>query len=312
MKWAEISVKTSHEATETVANLFHELGAAGVVIEDLELINRYRESGLWDYTDIPKQEHTEVVTVQAYFPLDEGLQKKLDLLAEQVQELATYHLDKGPGQIYWREVQEEDWETSWKQYFHPIRVGKRIVIKPTWEQYEAKSDDLIIELDPGMAFGTGTHHTTAMCMSALEDTLKPGDSVFDVGTGSGILAITAAKLGASSVKAVDLDQVAVRVARENCELNKVQDQVTVTHGDLLTGITGQADLIVANIIAAIIIQLLPDIPVRLKPNGIFLASGIIVERLEDVKKAMNNQGLEIVSIREQGGWAVVKAKRNQA
>lgn len=305
MKWAEISVQTTHEATEAVADIFHEVGASGVVIEDPDLINSYRQSGTWDYCDIPEETETEVVTVLAYLPVDEELEDKLRRFEESFLGLVNHGLERGRGQIKWKEVLEEDWETCWKDYFHPIKVGEKIVIKPSWEEYQAQPDELIIELDPGMAFGTGTHHTTAMCCRLLEDYVKPGETLFDVGTGSGILAVAAAKLGAVNIRAVDFDSVAVRVAKENVEINQVQDVVTVGQADLLNGVEGQADVILANIVADIIIRLLPDIPARLKPGGRFIASGIIAERLADVTAAALLQKMTVEKVTEEGGWVAI-------
>ena len=284
MKWAEISIKTTHEATEVIAEIFHEVGASGVVIEDPALVNEYRASGAWDYTDIPEATNTEIVTVKAYLPVDEQLDDKLAVFKNRVDELAGHNIDKGLGDINCTEIQDEDWSTTWKEYFHPIKVGDLIVIKPSWEEYNASPDDIIIELDPGMAFGTGTHHTTSMCIRLLEEIIKGGQEVFDVGTGSGVLAITAAKLGAMKVTAVDFDPVAVRVAKENIEANHVSDIITTGQSDLLKNVDGKADVIIANIIADIIIRLLDDIPNRLKLGGTMIASGIIADRLSDVTK----------------------------
>lgn len=309
MKWAEISIQTTHEATEAVANIFHDLGSTGVVIEDPELINSYRRSGTWDYCDIPEAEDLEVVTVKAYLPVDEYLDDKLQSFEQRVNELQRHNLDKGRGSIHWREVQEQDWESAWKQYFHPTHIGERIVVKPSWEDYQAADTDIVVELDPGMAFGTGTHHTTVMCMQSLDSEIKPGDTVIDVGTGSGILSIIAAKLGAAKVQAIDLDPMAVRVASENIALNDVSDIVTVAQGDLLTGVTGQADIIVANIIADVIIRILSDVPARLNAGGIFIASGIINDRLSDVTAAFLQSELVIDRVIEEGGWVAIVAHK---
>lgn len=307
MKWSEISIQTSHEATEAVANIFHDLGASGVVIEDPELINTYRRSGSWDYCDIPEELETEVVTIKAYLPVDEFLDDKLRVFEERINRLQENNLDKGRGYIHCREVQEEDWASSWKEYFHPIRVSEHIVIKPSWEEYLPVENDIIIELDPGMAFGTGTHHTTAMCIRSLEDIIRPGHTVFDVGTGSGILAVAAAKLGATFVHAIDLDPVAVRVATENVVFNKVAATVKTIQGDLLTGVSGKADVIVANIIADIIIKMLPDVQNRLADTGVFIASGIISERLSDVTQALIQNEFVIDKVIEEGGWVAIVA-----
>lgn len=309
MKWAEVSIQTSHEATEAVANIFHDLGATGVVIEDPELINSYRRSGNWDYCDIPEETDTETVVIKAYLPVDDELDDKLKEFERRVDELIAHHINKGKGQIDWREVQEEDWATSWKNYFHPIAVGQRVVIKPSWEEYAQAPDEIVIELDPGMAFGTGTHHTTAMCIRCLEQVIQAGDIVFDVGTGSGILAVAAAKLGAAHVQAVDLDGVAVRVAQENIILNQVETKITLAQGDLLTGVDGRANVIVANIIADVIIRLLPDVPARLADGGVFIGSGIIADRLGDVTEAIMANGLVVDKIVEEGGWAAVVARK---
>lgn len=216
MKWAEISIQTSHEATEAVAEIFHELGASGVLIEDPELVNTYIHSGAWDYTDIPLAEETEVVTVKAWLPTDEDLPSKLEQLRLHIDEMSQF-LDKGSGVINCSEIQDEDWANNWKQFFHPERIGEKIVVKPSWEEYTPLDNDIVIELDPGMAFGTGTHATTSMCIQFLEEYVKPEMKVFDVGTGSGILAIAASKLGAKDIQAADYDEVAVDVAKENIE-----------------------------------------------------------------------------------------------
>ncbi|SDF05853.1 50S ribosomal protein L11 methyltransferase [Sporomusa acidovorans] len=307
MKWSEISIQTSHEATEAIANIFHDLGASGVVIEDPELINTYRRSGSWDYCDIPEELETEVVTVKAYLPVDEFLDDKLRVFEERVNHLQEHNLDKGRGCINCREVQEEDWASAWKEFFHPVRVSEHIVIKPSWEEYLPAEGDIIIEIDPGMAFGTGTHQTTSMCIRFLEDVIKSGHTVFDVGTGSGILAVAAAKLGANAVHAIDLDSVAVRVATENVAFNKVADTVSVAQGDLLTGVTGKADVIVANIIADIIIKMLPDVRRRLTEKGVFIASGIITERLSDVTQALIENEFVVDKVTEEGGWVAIMA-----
>ncbi len=309
MEWAEISIQTTHEATEAVAEIFHGLGTSGVVIEDPELINSYRRSGAWDYCDIPEVKDTATVTVRAYLPVDDALDGKLRLLEARVADLVRYDIDKGSGRISWREVKEEDWANAWKEHFHPVRIGERLVIKPSWEEYAAGDGELVIELDPGMAFGTGTHATTAMGLRLLEEVVRPGDTVFDIGTGSGILAVAAAKLGAATVRAVDLDPVAVRVAGENVAANAVGDRVTVVAGDLLTGFEGKADVIIANIVADVIIRLVPDVPSRLKDGGFFLAGGVIADRLGDVIAAVLAAGLTVEKVAEDGLWTTILARK---
>ena len=308
MQWAEVSVDTSHEATDLVSEILQELGAAGVVIEDPALLNEYIRSGLWDYTDLKESEETEVVRVKAYWALDEELEGKLQNLSERLASLAQHGIDKGAGAVSWRAVADEDWAETWKEFFHTEKVGARTVIKPTWEEYEAKAGEIVVELDPGAAFGTGQHATTSLCIRALEDLVRPGMTVFDVGTGSGVLAIVAAKLGAKRVEAVDFDPVAVRVARENVRQNGAEDVVHTERSDLLKSVAGEADLIIANIIADIIVRLFGEVKGSLAAGGTMLLSGIIEDRLADVVEAAGQHGFSVEKIEQEKGWAAVVVK----
>lgn len=309
MQWIEVNVAVTHEAVEAVADMLTSIGSKGVAIEDPQLINDLRNSGTWELCDIPEQENTEVVTVSAYYADDEKLEKRLAEIDEQLalieERIGKYRF----GNTRFRKVSEQDWANEWKQYFHVTHVGKSLVIKPSWEEYEAKEGEHVIEIDPGMAFGTGTHHTTNMMMERLEKVITPDSTVFDVGTGSGILAIAAAMLGAKSVKAVDIDAVAVRVAKENVADNGLSEQIEVREGDLLHGTEGKADVIIANIIADIVIMLLQDIPQKLNDNGVLLASGIIEERMPDVEAAAQAQGLYVDAVDHRGGWVVMQMKK---
>lgn len=307
--WIEVNVQTTHEGTEAVADILTSVGAQGVAIEDPQLINDLRNSGTWELCDIPEQENTEVVTVSAYYADDEKLQGRLAAIEA---DLAAVEERIGKfrfGNTRFRTVSEKDWANEWKQYFHVTHVGESLVIKPSWESYEAQPGEHVIKIDPGMAFGTGTHHTTNMCMARLEKVLPADATVFDVGTGSGILAIAAALLGAKEVKAVDIDAVAVRVAQENIADNGLADKIDVKEGDLLRGTEGKADLIIANIIADIIVMLLKDIPVKLEDNGIFLASGIISDRQTDVAAAAQAVGMQVDHVDEKGGWVVMQMSK---
>ena len=313
MKWAEISIQTSHEATEAVAEIFHELGASGVLIEDPELVNNYIHSGAWDYTDIPLAEETEIVTVKAWLPTDEKLPYKLEQLRLHMDEMSRY-LDKGSGIINCSEIQDEDWANNWKQYFHPEKIGDKIVVKPSWEEYTPVDNDIVIELDPGMAFGTGTHATTSMCIQLLEEYIKPEANlkVFDVGTGSGILAITASKLGAKEIQAADYDEVAVKVAKENIAKNHETANITIFQSDLLQNMTGKADFIIANIIADIIIRMFKQgVDDRLNPNGAILTSGIIADRIGDVTTVAQECGFVVEKMQEKAGWAAIIFRRKE-
>lgn len=309
MQWIEVNVAVTHEAVEAVADMLTSIGSKGVAIEDPQLINDLRNSGTWELCDIPEQENTEVVTVSAYYADDEKLEKRLAEIDEQLalieERIGKYRF----GNTRFRKVSEQDWANEWKQYFHVTHVGKSLVIKPSWEKYAPKAGEHVIEIDPGMAFGTGTHHTTNMMMERLEKVITPDSTVFDVGTGSGILAIAAAMLGAKSVKAVDIDAVAVRVAKENVADNGLSDQIEVREGDLLHGTEGKADVIIANIIADIVIMLLQDIPQKLNDDGVLLASGIIEERMPDVEAAAQAQGLYVDAVDHRGGWVVMQMKK---
>ena len=309
MQWAEVSVDTSHEATELVSEILQELGAAGVVIEDPALLNEYIRSGLWDYTDLKESEETEVVRVKAYWALDEELEGKLQRLAARLDGMTAHGIDTGAGAaVSWKAVADEDWAETWKEFFHTEKIGARTVIKPTWEEYEAGAGEIVAELDPGAAFGTGQHATTALCIRALEELVRPGMTVFDVGTGSGVLAIVAAKFGAKRVEAVDFDPVAVRVARENVRQNDVEDVVRTGQSDLLKSVEGRADLIIANIIADIIVRLFGEAEAHLAPDGTMLLSGIIEDRLQDVVEAAALHGFAVEKIEQEKGWAAVIVK----
>ncbi len=305
MDWHEVAVTVSSQGEEAVADLFYQLGCPGVSIEDPELLQSYVESGVWDYHDFGEVALTGQSVVTGYFAEGKDLPAKLSQLEAGLQKL----LERFPEwvlQVKGATVKEEDWATAWKTYFKPIHVGQ-FLIKPTWEEANPVDGDVVLELDPGMAFGTGTHATTTLCLHALAERVQPGIEVFDLGTGSGILAIAAAKLGAR-VKAVDLDPVAVRVAQENVEVNRVSDVVEILQGDLGTVLHGRADLVVANIIADVILALLSDLPRLLRPKGVFLASGIIENRAVDVEEGLIQAGFKILERREDSGWILLMAR----
>ena len=313
MEWAEVGFRTTHEAVDAVSSLFEEAGASGTVIEDPALINDYIHSGLWDYTDIPEQKDTSVVTVKAYLAADDSLDEKLASIRAGLDEIAARGVDTKPAEFSVTRVQDEDWANSWKAYFHTDKVGERVVIQPSWEEYEPKEGEVVLRLDPGAAFGTGTHPTTAMCLRAMEKLIKPGMTVFDVGTGSGVLAIAAAKLGAKEVRAVDYDATAVRVARENIEANGVADVVSTAESDLFSAIPGRAGLVTANLIADLVIRLLPDLGAHLETGGALLASGIIESRAQEVREAAETAGFFVAEDHEEKEWhAMVIRRRGEA
>ena len=309
MKWCEISMQTSHEAMELIAEIFRDLGASGVVIEDPELVNDYITSGKWDYTDIPIAKETEVVVEKAYLPVNGELEGRIQTLQQEIKALESRGVNTAPAVLTTAELQDEDWSDTWKQYFHTEKPGERVVIKPTWEEYEPKDDEVVIELDPGAAFGTGTHATTSMCIRQLEKLVKPGMTVFDVGTGSGILSIISAKLGAKNIQAVDYDDSVLKIVEENLEQNNVQDIISVAQSDLMQNVHGKAELVIANIIADIIIRLFDQLDEHLEQGGTLLTSGIIEDRIEDVLAAAEAHGYGVVERLENKGWACITFKR---
>ncbi|TCO80052.1 50S ribosomal protein L11 methyltransferase [Marinisporobacter balticus] len=310
MKWIEVKIKTTTEAVEAVANILYDAGVGGVVIEDPnDLIFKEKESGDWDYVDesIFEREY-EGAIVKGYFPENGDLLDKIKLIEEHVEKIPQYNLDKGLGEVTTTEVYEEDWANEWKKYYKPKKIGDKVVIKPSWEPYEAAFDELVIELDPGMAFGTGTHETTMMCIQNLEKYITNEHEVFDIGCGSGILSVAAAKLGAKKVIGVDLDEVAVTASKRNVLENGVDTKVEIKHGNLMDVIIGKADIVVANIIADVIIHLSSYISDFMKKDSVFIASGIILEKIDEVVKALEKNEMEILHIDRQGEWAVIVSK----
>ncbi len=299
MDWLEVAVASPVELVEAVANVLNEIGSGGVVIEDPALIVDLIAKGTAE-TVAPtlKPLQGEQVVVKGYFCHDTSLPERLEHLCLRLSELS----------VCWqtREIREQDWATAWQAYYKPVRVGKHIVVKPSWEDYIARAGETVIELDPGMAFGCGTHATTAMCLALLEELVPDCAVVYDVGTGSGILAVAAALMGARQVIAVDIDELAVRTARDNAERNGVSGQVSVAQGNLLDNLAGgQADLIVANIIADVIIQLAPDAVAALKPGGKLVASGIIIDRVDEVRRALGDIGLAPEQDMTEGEWVAM-------
>lgn len=310
MKWIEVQIKTTTEAEEAVANILYDLGVGGLAIEDPNDILAFAQNeDDWDYIDpsLLKQDY-EGVIIKGYFPESEDLIDKIELIKQNIEKIPQYNLDKGLGEVTVTEVYERDWAESWKKYYKPKKVGERTVVVPTWEEYEKREGEIIVELDPGMAFGTGTHETTTMCIKQLEKYIKPSYTVFDIGCGSGILSIVSAKLGVKKVIGVDLDEVPVRVSTENVALNHVEDVVEIKKGNLLDVVEEKADLIVSNIIAEVIINLTREIGDYLKEDKIFIASGIIIEKLDMVKEALEEEGFKILEIEQMNGWASIVSK----
>ncbi|MHB0884960.1 MAG: 50S ribosomal protein L11 methyltransferase [Bacillota bacterium] len=320
MKWAEVRVRVAAEAVEAVSNELIEEGAGGVAIQDPSLVERIKKGLIVDEVVAglapglsSDQGPAAVLTVVAYFPATERLAPRLERLRRRLRELPAAGLDPGPAEVSTTEVDDRDWADAWKAYFKPRRLGRRMVIRPTWEEYESGPDDLVIVLDPGMAFGTGTHATTAGCLLFLEEVMAGGERVIDVGTGSGVLAVAAAKLGAASVASVDLDEASIIAAEANVLENGVADRVSVAMGDagaFLDGFApGAADLVAANLVAGLLVRFAGGIARVLRPGGLVIGSGIVDTRLDEVVKAFAEAGLTVVDRKDEGDWVTILATR---
>src|SRR6266699_2818687 len=281
MKWLELTVRTHPEAVESVSELMSRYTPGGVAIEEpFELIDEGQEYRVLT---------GEPVQVHAYLPLDGKEEEARQHVAEGLWHLGSLG-EHFVGDLQTRIVNEEDWANAWKDYFHVTHIGKRLVIRPSWREYTPQQDEVTLELDPGMAFGTGLHPTTRMCLEQVEQRTRPGMRVLDVGTGSGILALAAAKLGAASVHCVDNSSVAVESATANAVANHLSDRITVTLGvlDEAEGarLSGQYDLVLANIIARVIGSIAPNLARVLAPDGILITSGIIEDRRHEAEKPL--------------------------
>lgn len=295
MRWLELSCQADREAAEAVSELFARHGR-GVVVEDVDVL----DGEVVADPDSP-------VTLRTYLPLDDSAAaKRLEIQKG----LWILGMLRQVGDLTERELAEAGWAEAWKAHFYVHRVGRRLVIKPSWREYEPKPGDAIVELDPGMAFGTGLHPTTRLCLQALEDLVVPGQSVLDLGTGSGILAIAAARLGARSVLALDTDPVAVDAATANVAANGLSQTVTVAAGTLPQAEPQiHYDLVVANIIARVIVELAPALAAALRPGGTLIASGVLAERGSEVAAALARARLVLAERRQSGDWLALLARR---
>lgn len=308
--WSEIKIHTTHEATEAVSNILHEVGAGGVVIEDSLMLTKEWDTPYGEiYSLSPDDYPEEGVYVKAYFPLNSFLGDTIDQIRSLLDNLTSYGIDFGSGDMTVAEINQEDWADSWKKYYKPIAITERITITPSWETYERRADEIVVELDPGMAFGTGTHPTTKLSITALEKYLQQGDSVYDVGCGSGVLSIVAAKLGAGSVTAFDIDPIAVQSSELNVSKNDVDGVVETKLNNLLDGLEEPVQVIVANILADIILSFTKNIAPLLTSGGYFIGSGIILQKEDEIKAALEEAGLTVLEITYEGDWLVVIAQK---
>ena len=312
MDWTDVRITVAVKDLEPAEAMAQLAAPGGIYVEDysdlLEEVPRIAHIDLID-EELLRRSREEAV-IHLYIPPDRSPAEAVAYLAAQLEREGIPHrVETAP-------VREEEWSTAWKKYYHPTPLGKRLVVCPTWEEYSPAPGELVMRLDPGMAFGTGTHHTTRLCAQLLEETVAPGCRVLDLGTGSGILSIAAVLLGAREAVGVDIDPVAVRTARENAAMNGIgPDRFRPLQGDLLRDPALAAemgegfDLIAANIVADAIIAVCPSFLRFLRPGGMVITSGIISERVGEVTAALAAQGLELVETKESEGWAAVIARR---
>ncbi|MFC6254567.1 50S ribosomal protein L11 methyltransferase [Secundilactobacillus hailunensis] len=314
MNWIAVTVTTTNEAVEAVSNILMEHGASGVQIDDekdyeqLSQVDWGKKGEILNVDEIPHVKSGAKIT--AYFPATIYVPEIIPAIKRQVEGLKAFGLAVAPAEVTTAKVDEKNWATEWQKYYHPIQVTRFLTVVPSWEDYQPKTkDERIIRLDPGMAFGTGTHPTTKLSMQALELVIHGGESMIDVGTGSGVLSITAKQLGAGDIRAYDLDQVAVDSAKKNLALNPIAADVKIAANDLLKGIHGKADIIVANILPDVIIPLIPQAWDLLPVHGYFITSGIITEKVDQILDVQRKQGFKILQTLNMGDWYAVIAQR---
>lgn len=309
MNYKEITLMINHELEPFIADILNEVGANGVVIEDsLELVKGRIETYGEIYELNPDDYPESDVRVKVYFSELDYSDAIIDEIKEKINGLQDVEVTRL--EITTDEVQEEDWANEWKNHFHAFKASERFVVVPSWENYENQNDDeFIIKLDPGMAFGTGDHATTSMCLKLIEKYVQPNQSVIDVGTGSGILSIAAHQLGAAPIKALDLDSVAVRVAVDNFEKNDCADAIQAEPGNLLKGESEKRDVIFANILAHIVDLMIDDSFALLNDNGLLITSGIILEKEEMIVEHLERVGYKIEEIMRKNGWIAIAARK---
>ncbi len=307
MNWKEIRIYTTTEAIDIVSGYLVTCGITGFAIEDAEDFSAFLTDTTihWDYVEESLMEKTRQPTAIVIYLEDNltgmetlrNVRAGLDSLREQ-----NPAVDLGSLELSFGDIAEEDWSNAWKQYYHPQNIGKRLVVCPVWEKVELTQDQVQVTLDPGLAFGTGSHETTRLCMTLLEEVVKGEEQVLDIGTGSGILAITALRLGAKDAVGVDIDPVAVKIAGENAELNQVEDRCTFLCGDLVEQVQGKYDIICANIVADVIIRLSETVQQFMHENTKLIVSGIIDTRADEVHDALIASGLKVLKRLEENGW----------
>lgn len=313
MNWMELTVLTTTAGADMVSQILMDAGSMGTMIEDKnDVALNQRPEGQWDIIDEEIARRIgDDVKVTGYYEVDAELNDRVRMVEGEIRRVRGMDLgfDAGKLEVLQSTFAEEDWAENWKKSFKPIRLGRHMVVKPGWADCEILPEDKVIEIDPGMAFGTGTHETTGMCVELVEKYVKSGMSAIDVGTGTGILAIAAAHMGARDVLAIDIDRVAVRVAAENICINGFEGVIRCKAGDLLENVDEQADVVIANIIADVIIMMAEPVKRHIRAGGTFICSGISAERRQDVLDALENAHYEVLDVCQRGGWCAMAARR---
>ena len=323
MEYLEVKVYTTTKGIDPVSGIFLAAGVEGIVVEDpgdfYELMEK-KNAYDWDYVDddLVKDLKNKETNVTAYLEKTPEGYAQLKQIDEEIWKLSTFDACAafedtvcllGRLKLCVRTVDDNDWKDNWKEYFKPVKITDRIVIKPSWEDYEKQEGEIVIEIDPGAAFGTGKHPTTTMCIKALEKYIRTGEStVLDVGCGSGILSIAAGLLGARDVLGIDIDPLAVIVSKENAAFNKLEDRISILEGDLTKGVDYKADIVVANLMADLVVILAKDVRRHLNPGGLYVSSGILAEKKEEVAAKIREAGFEIVEIYEEDEWVCIVAR----
>lgn len=309
MKWTKVSVEIPNDFDEEIiSDVLMKVGASGTEIID----NEEHDEQIGKYGEIyPEQKKLSFVTINAYFSEDDFSEKIITDLKTEIKDLSNFGFDVSQIKVETSQLDDADWENNWKQYYHPIHISRYLTVVPQWVNYQSQNNEQTIIMDPGKSFGTGTHPTTFSCMQALELILGDAKSLYDVGTGSGILSIQARKLGVKNITAFDLDPEAVEAAKQNLQLNDDCLDIPVYQNSLLEGVEGKVDVIVANILANIIMDFIPDIEGHLNDNGFVILSGIINEKEQQITDSMADHGFEVIEAFHLKGWSTLICKRKK-
>ena len=310
MQYYEIKITSPSEEVENVSNALIIAGFETFEVDDTEVARQFlstRKTYEWDYFDGSLlEEHDACITI--YMDQDAGSEEKIARIREAVKNAVSLSAPGNKIDMGIRLADDSEWKDEWKKYFQPAHITDDIVICPSWEEYRPVHGEKVIEIDPGMAFGTGTHATTRMCIQFIEKYLRPGQSFMDVGCGSGILSVAAGLCGCQDIVGFDIDPDAVRVAEENVSANGMADRIRIFQGDVTEGVEQTADVIAANLMAEIIISICGSIPACLNKGGVFISSGIIVEKRDAVAAALQKAGFEIIEIKEEDDWCAIAAR----